>query len=673
MSDFALRVIADTAVYQAKFAEVPGFTDRMAAQAGKKLVDQMTKAEFAAAAAAKRAAGEAAAAWSKATSAPRGGLTGDAKAGLFSLQQQLMDIAQGLATGQSPFTIIAQQSGQVVTAVGQIGSPMAALRAGVASLGALGPVVAGLAVAAGGAAIAYKAWNEDSVRAAEVAQIVRAAHVALEPTLRATEAATVDLREAMGWLTAEEADLARNGVAAFGQVATSIQPLRDQVNALRADQQTLFRQWVTFGTDLPILGAVIDAVTTSTGEQQASINALNREIGENIAANKSLRETKDILISKAEMDREAEEAAAEAKRQHAKAARELEERLRALSEVMSRENKIATDNADAYRSGVEGINAVEDAAKRATMTSRERALAEARASMETIEAHRREAEAASALGANDETIAQETADAKRAVWEQYGADLAKFREDEEREAEEASRKAIERAKREADKIAKEQERLQGVMFRSATTGLDSLSSVADGAYAAHVDYADRLSDDLDRNSDRMSASQRVHLRRRIEAERSAAREAFGVAQGLALASAIVNTASGVAAAIDDAPWPANLVPIGAAALAGGAEIATIASTTPSFARGGFDGIPAELHPREAVLNPQGRRSVGDQAILDHNASVTPRTRRERPMVVLAKQNHRTFSDFIGKDWKRRGKFRSLVEEDRIPGHRRNRR
>lgn len=66
------------------------------------------------------------------------------------VQFQLTDIATGLASGQSPFTVLLQQGGQLKDTFGGVGSALKAVRAGVAEAFSVATVAAGAAVAAAG-------------------------------------------------------------------------------------------------------------------------------------------------------------------------------------------------------------------------------------------------------------------------------------------------------------------------------------------------------------------------------------------------------------------------------------------------------------------------------------------------------------------------------------------
>lgn len=160
-----------------------------------------------------------------------------------------------------------------------------------------------------------------------------------------------------------------------------------------------------------------------------------------------------------------------------------------------------------------------------------------------------------------------------------------------------------------------------------------------------------------------------------ETNKEAGLAAFGVAKALAISTALVNTALGVtnALATGGAAAPALAIAAGAA---GAVEVATIAATEPpSFASGGLIdgastmGSPAIVHPQEAVLNQQGRKAIGDDAIRAANAGAM----QGGGQTISIVYKHRAFDYFVADNLRTGGPLSAAVRRgDRVGQLRRGR-
>jgi hypothetical protein len=118
--------------------------------------------------------------------------------------------------------------------------------------------------------------------------------------------------------------------------------------------------------------------------------------------------------------------------------------------------------------------------------------------------------------------------------------------------------------------------------------------------------------------------------------------AFRVAKGIAIASAVINTAQAVTAALT-LPPPLGEIAAVAVGIAGAVQIATIASTEPSYHQGGMvsNMAPDEVRgPRmtggEGVLTARGVRSVGGPsavAAANEGRSASPAAPQGSPGVI----------------------------------------
>ena len=140
----------------------------------------------------------------------------------------------------------------------------------------------------------------------------------------------------------------------------------------------------------------------------------------------------------------------------------------------------------------------------------------------------------------------------------------------------------------------------------------------------------------------------------IESNKKVAKVLFGINKTASIASAAITGAQATLAAYKSGlelggPLGLIVAPIsaGIAAAFAGIQIATIASQQPSFHTGGFvdgagrslapDEVPATLTRREAVLNPVGRETIGDDAIRAANNGQAP---AQQPLVVVYQFKHK---------------------------------
>jgi len=160
-----------------------------------------------------------------------------------------------------------------------------------------------------------------------------------------------------------------------------------------------------------------------------------------------------------------------------------------------------------------------------------------------------------------------------------------------------------------------------------------------------------------------------------ESNKKAALDAFNAAKALAIATAVVNAALGVTNALATGGAAAPVLAV-AAGVSGAVSVATIAATEPpAFAAGGFidgaptTGVPITAHPNEAILNQQGRASIGDDAIRAANAG----RGGEGGMTVSMIYKHKVFDYFVRDNLRTGGPLASAVRRgDRVGQLRRGR-
>lgn len=160
----------------------------------------------------------------------------------------------------------------------------------------------------------------------------------------------------------------------------------------------------------------------------------------------------------------------------------------------------------------------------------------------------------------------------------------------------------------------------------AESGVNSAELQGEALVEAYLD-GEVAAEDLSSSQKKFIKSElearKKALKEKEAAEKKAALVAFRVQQGVAIAQAVIGTAQGIIQAFQLGPIAGAIAAV-AIGVIGATQIALIASQKPSFAAGGFldaaptTGVGVTMHPNEAVLNQQGRKAIGDQAIIDAN-------------------------------------------------------
>jgi len=152
-----------------------------------------------------------------------------------------------------------------------------------------GVAVGALAVVLGTGYAAYKAWNAESDRAAEVSALVASAHDKLAPLIDATRIAEIKAAVATGQMTDEAGRLALEGVAAMKAYGQATADTTAKVKALHDEQSSLTQQvkdaavsWTQAAADLgggwnPIANAAAyytRNLLDTSGDLQVQVDAL---------------------------------------------------------------------------------------------------------------------------------------------------------------------------------------------------------------------------------------------------------------------------------------------------------------------------------------------------------------------------------------------------------------
>jgi hypothetical protein len=161
---------------------------------------------------------------------------------------------------------------------------------------------------------------------------------------------------------------------------------------------------------------------------------------------------------------------------------------------------------------------------------------------------------------------------------------------------------------------------------------------------------------------------------RLEVTRAAARKAFIIDKLAKMASAAAATALAVVQALSSGPPPYNFIAAGAVGAAGLIQQGVIMSQQPTFHAGGFVGSgmapdeqQATVRRGEAVLNPAGRRAMGDDAIRAANGGMGG----GQTIVVQQVYRHRVFDSFVRDNLRTRGPLSQALGSGSRAGQRRS--
>lgn len=391
-------------------------------------------------------------------------------------------------------------------------------------------------------------------------------------------------------------------------------------------------------------------------EQTTAINAANTErnqrIRDTIATADGLADT---LVDLAEAEAHAEKRA----RAKADADRAATEASRAALEV-ERERLAAQQALSALVIGyAEGMRQLGDA-QLVTATEEDRILAAGderirqldELAMRTRYLATSSAEAA-AVEAQAEAarvaVRQDTANKITALEKAAAEERKKLSEDERKKEEEDALAALEVQR--------------AAIAEGISLVTDSLAASADN----QAQILDRLTSQLESNAENMTAADKKALKERVAAQREAAMLTFGLNKAAQLATATINTATAVTAALASAPPPANLIAAGVAGASGAVQIATIASQQPAFHSGGMvpDEVPARLVTGEAVLSRVGRNVIGDEQIRAANAGIAPPVK----VIAINQYRHRVFEPFVRDHLRIGGALSSAIKGTRTVGQR----
>ena len=559
--------------------------------------------------------------------------SGQAKAGIVQLGNQLADVGVQLQAGTSPTTILIQQGPQVANALAVMGISLTSI------LSIVGPV----AIAVGALVLAWQHYN-DELTAAEAKQAAAAEGVtrlqeALAKAQRVVTSAADAEAVALGNVTEaqlKQRDATKTIIDSYatdidarkeriGQITREIEANRELARAANE------RGAIKAAQELDVARASL--TTTLENERQVLANvtaARDRDITATVNSLGVVELAGQAAKDKAQADREAAEAA----RRRAEAEAAL---FRTLQESAAFENdrrNTVTDAVEkliaaAEKSGTSRLGAEEKV--RAALEEQIRLYGEIAGA--ALVASTSEEERASIVEARTNAIveAERTAQAEIDAIRQAAADKEAARR--RKQAEEQQRFALQIANVVGDTFA-------------------GIAKAAGDAYEEQVDIALKLESNLAQSQEFLTEEQIRAKEEQIEMARKMARKNFEVEKAASLAGAIVNTAEAVTQALASGPPPGNLVLAGISGAAGAIQIGAIAGQQPSFHTGHDpDEYQATLQRGEAVLSRQGVAAANDGV---------SRGMGGQQIVVEMRYGHKVFDRFIQRDLQRTGPLANAI-------------
>ena len=657
MATTELTVSANIAGLREELGKIPG----IGADAATKMTAQLEKSFKRAEAAAKQSARAVAEANKQtATAAQRAG--------------------EAASTAGEKFGTMGSNASKLAGALGLVNPALGEAARTVADLADVGEVgasaVGALGIAATSAAAVVAVLAAGMLPLVDVmqdqAQRAEAARVALEDYSKAAEAAraandtlagsiasaTDTLKVSLGLEDARVLTAQRQAAALREQAAASASAQQEELDRAAAVLESSRGERAAL--ELRYQRGELDAdeaqrlseLRTQTQAITAANTERNQRIRDTIATADTLAESLvDVATAEAQAERnarakadadraatEASRAALEVERQRVAAQEALSAMVQGYAEGMRQlaeaQLVTATEEEKILAAGAERIRQLDELAMKTSYlatTQAEAAAAEAQAEAARVAVRQDTANKITAL----ETAAAEER-------KKLSDDERKKRQEDDAAALEIQRAAI----------------MEGVSLIS-----ESLSASADNQAAV----LEQLTSQLESNSENMTEADKRALKERIAAQREAAMLTFAINKAAQLATATINTATSVTAALASAPPPANLIAAGVAGAAGGAQIAAIAAQQPAFHSGGMvpDEVQARLVTGEAVLSRVGRNVIGDEQIRAANAGMAPPVK----VVAINQYRHEVFRPFIRDHLRLGGDLSTAIRGTRTVGQR----
>jgi hypothetical protein len=228
-----------------------------------------------------------------------------------------------------------------------------------------------------------------------------------------------------------------------------------------------------------------------------------------------------------------------------------------------------------------------------------------------------------------------------------------------------------------ERLRQEQEKTFDI--KAAAAFFDQVNGYASGLFGnlsevsafyqdqANAKLKDAIKDQKSLGQD-ATVEERKQAEQRVKDAREAARKQFELTKALQMAQIAVNTAAAATQALASSPPPFNFIAAAAATAAGAVQMATVMATQPKFHKGGLIGQPDEqqaiVRNGEAVLNPMGRKAIGDQAIQAANAGAL----NNGGGAVQIVYKHKAFDYFVRDHLKTNAALPRALQAGRRLGH-----
>lgn len=567
--------------------------------------------------------------------------------------RQIGDVGTMAAMGQSPMMILTSQSEQLFFALREAGGVSAIMST---TVGALAGVVAGAALQFGVLYLAVRGYGEEQREVAAAQAMTARGLELLAPIIEHTKDVTIDLRVATGDLTKVQGEQYRASQAALERFNSTTEETRKKLGEVNAAHSSFTTQMVNrMEAVVPAwtpLGAVIDTLTTSSFEYEQQQGALQRVLDHGIGLTRESVKIEHEAI-------EAKDEAANASKRHKEALSAEARALRILKAAQGDLSGDAAKRANDYNTAIDKLHDLTAASNMAAASELDRIdIAEKAAKMSAGSA----LVDASFLGSTESRIEaqrsfQDAITAIEAEAEQkrldYHDKMAKKREKVDKKALDTQKRLTQQALQVVGQVA---DTIVGGIGAAYDVSLDNLASMQ--AYQSQVE-------------EYLTETQKDQLDERVKDQKDATRRSFETYKAAQIAQAVIGTASAFVSALDDAPYPANLILAGLSAAAGGTQIAAIASQQPSFHKGGgIDMAPDELSIKaqrgEYMMSRQGRAAAGEATLARYNAGMSESS---SPSVVLvnAYRHSAEVDRYEGDRLNRNGPYSRAIRGKALPG------
>ena len=610
---------------QQTLAQIPGMTEKEAREAVRKLRKNFLAAEKAS----KKAAKAAGNAYRKA-----GGVMDDAAQSAKRLKDESGEAASVLGKLKSGVSLLAPELEGAFDAAQKLADGTEGLaQAGVSTTAILG--TAGLAAAVGAVAAAYK--------------IMEARNAAVNASLERTRQTTLELNDAYKQLAVIQGKEVADNAGA--DLINSLEAQRIETTALIDENRTLtdgvsdvffvmkglnsaFRELSGANIELSALESDLRRVETAIDDARTSLKKTNDEL-KSLAGQEDLAALLGVPSAGAvgEDPKVAKEREAKARKDQENARKRREEERKA-TEALHREidqmvdgfHKQNTDRLKAQGKAREKLAAIATTSARSQMEPEQQLTAAYQDQLAKID------ELAQAYPHNLE-IQQEATVARLAIETEYYSELKTLRDQNTKEEKDAARGRV-------------------------LTQLSVASQLTDSAHDLATARIDSMGD--------------VQAAGKSEAKRM-----FAIQKGLAMVGVALDGAQATIKAFAQfgpPPSPLGIAAAAAAGIATTASLATIAAQQPEFPMGGI--VPSIDHqlisaqPGEAVLNRAAVNRLGPSGVdALNNGQAAP-----AQIVITQQYEHRVFDVFVSDNLAEGGPLASaLNKRSGPPGHSRRRR